>query len=220
MIEHGPRYNDRAEVLRHIAVTQARAGNVGQAEKTFAKALQAAKARTDEYLPYTNAQALGDIATARAETGNVDKALDLAKSIELTSVRAELLGVIALAQAEVGNAEQADKTLAAALNTAKAIKKPATRCSALGAIAGLLAKARDIDKALDTAKSIELADWRVRALVGIAAAILERDAYGIVAARNPSIQPFGEEDQLLSSLKYGSNPSAKTRSVMNCPSLR
>ena len=72
---------------------------------------------------YARALALGDIATAQAEAGHVSAALETARSVEESPSLAFTLRSIAAAQAKAGGQAEARQTFAAALKTARRLRR-------------------------------------------------------------------------------------------------
>ena len=123
------------------------------------------------------ARALGEIAAAQAQAGQLDaatatleQALLAATSIEDSSARASALSEIAAAQAQAGQPDPATATLEQALVTANLIEDSFARAWALCGIAAAQAQAGQSDQALVTANLIEDSSARARALREIAAA--------------------------------------------------
>ena len=190
----------RAEVLRNIAATQAKASRTEEARNTYSIALEIAKgieytdARVNALRDIAAAQAqacdfpaaletakgiedmsdrskaLGDIAVAQAQACDYPAALETAKGIEDVIYRDYALRDIAAAQAQAGQIEEARTTFSAALETAKGIEGVIDRSKALRDIAAAQAQACDYPAALETAKGIEVVIYQVEALRDIAAA--------------------------------------------------
>ena len=140
----------------HIAATQAQAGDADGALQT-AKLIEWA---------YFRASALSQIADALTKAENTDGALQTAKQIDDADLRARALSRIAATQAETGNGAAARTTLALAIRTATQISDG--RGAALCDIAATQAQTGDTDGALQTAKLIDDATYRARALSKIA----------------------------------------------------
>ena len=113
-----------------------------------------------------HAGALGDIAVAQAEAGDMDGAFATARSIDNAGLRAWALRYIVVAQAEAGDMD-------GAFATARSIDDAWYRAGALGDIAEAQAEAGDMDGAFATARSIDDAWYRAGALGDIAEAQAE-----------------------------------------------
>lgn len=127
--------------------------------------LAAATAQTIEH-PSRRGRALGEVAAAQAEAGEMKGAFQTAQRIGSPSHRAGALASIAAAQARDGDRERAGRTFAAALDTAKASEYVGARTEALGEVAAALAEAGDIDRALGVIEGMEATDggsWGHRA---------------------------------------------------------
>lgn len=159
----------KAEALKEIAVAQAKAGDRTAATQTFQQALRIVAILRDESLKEEalriypshesnagihmqgyplKANALKEIAVARAKTGDVKGALQTAVTIQNVGVRADTLYQIAVIQAEAGDTE-------GALRTAATIQRDPPKSWALRIIAIAQAKAGDIKGALKTAATIQ-----------------------------------------------------------------
>ena len=97
----------RSRALVHIAVARARAGDRSGAQESFAQAIKVAQTIRDEQWTHTyRDEVLSDIALALAKAGNVEQAIELAKTIK-GGWRDGALSDIAVAQAKAGDLPQA-----------------------------------------------------------------------------------------------------------------
>ena len=163
----------RAEALSAIAVVQVmEAGNKSGARDTFAAALSVARGIDDSWL---RAQTLRDIASARAETGDITAALSDARSIGDAFYRARALQDIASEQAELGDSQSANDTLAAALSAVRSIEDAKHRVWVLRDIASKQVEEGNFRDAMKSAMEIEMDDERTHALANIAKNLAARE---------------------------------------------
>jgi tetratricopeptide (TPR) repeat protein len=132
----------KAAALRYIAVTQAEAGWIEDAHKTFAEAVRAAHT-VDNGRQWV----LEEIATAQAEAGLFAEALQTASTIDQINPKASALGKIANAQAHAG-------LFAEALGTAHTIANGRRKAGVLKDIAVAQIRATDGFSAVCTAELI------------------------------------------------------------------
>ncbi len=121
----------RARALMQIANTLAKGGHIKQARHSLIQVL--AMAKEIDVGVHNREPALGEIATALAEAGNVAKALATAKGIEDADSRHWALLRIAVAQAKAGNRK-------GAVTTSNYIHLPCRRALAWVEIAVVLPK--------------------------------------------------------------------------------
>ena len=154
--------DNRARVLRYIALARAKAGDMDGAFDT-ARSIDNAGERAD---------ALRGIACAQAAREDMSGAFATARSIDNALRRAGALHDIAVAQAKARNM---DGALATALATARSIDDACPRALALSGIAEARAQAGDFRGATKTAIGIEGDGDRARALAAIAGHLAARE---------------------------------------------
>ena len=158
----------RARALSAIAKVQAAAGDTPGAARTIADVLTTA--RTPETARHRG-WALGDVVEAQARTGDIERALSIARGIEAASFSALALGNIARVQAGAGDTRGAAQTLSEALTAVRRSQSARSRVRALAGIAMAQAStgdargaARTLSEALAAARGIEAAFLRGGAL--------------------------------------------------------
>ncbi len=218
----------RAEALARIAATQAEIGNNVATTTTLALAMRAATqisdgetivrdgtfaniaatqaqaGDTDAALQttklierYFRAFALSKITDALTKAENTDGALRTATLIDDAALRAHALSRIAAMQAESGNEVAARTTLALAIRTATQISD--RRGAALYDIAATQAEDGDTDGALQTAKLIDDATYRARALSKIAKVLAKA---GEIKNAIDTTRRIKQEEEFTSAITY------------------
>jgi hypothetical protein len=170
---------ERAIPLIILALVQAEAGDLKEAQATAALALQAAEGARDHH---------GAIWTgavyAQARAGDIPGAFSSARTIPEDDTRADALALVAAAQAEAGDA-------ADAMATAQRIDVPATRADALFLIALAQAESGEAGAAVDTATNLPIVERPGRATIVFAYARLlssaAANAFDIGA--HPEVRP-------------------------------
>jgi len=164
----------RNETLLEIGRAQTQAGQIEEANRTLAEALQSAWAIEKET---PRRLALEEIARAQAQVGQPQEtnrtfaeALESARTIGDAYFRAEALSELAKAQARVGQAEEANRIFAEALESAGAIEVERPRSLALWRIARAEAQGGQFDAVFKCAQMIEDAYFRAWALSELAKA--------------------------------------------------
>ncbi len=157
----------KSEMLRAIAIAQARAGD-------SRGALQAVGSIGN---PYMQASALAEIAVTQAERGDqlaagatLRKALQIATAIQDFSAQAPALLGIAQAQAKVGDRAAATRTFRQARQTVRVSEDERYKTDALLDLAMVQSGAGDFSGAVETADGIQDVDAKAHAWRVIAAA--------------------------------------------------
>ena len=160
----------RADMLYHVAIAQANAGDSQGSRKTSAEADAVAETVKGDagtvvltfndnpvVIPYAgawHANTLSDLAAAQAKAGDIQAAKETfavavaaAESIKGDLLRANTLGHLAAAQAKAGDIQAAKETFAVAVAAAESIKGDLPRANTLSDLAAAQAKAGDIERA-------------------------------------------------------------------------
>lgn len=153
---------DRIAVLRDIAVSQIKLGNLAAARKTLDELAADFGTETQMY-------ALMAIGVAYAKAGKMNDAMNAIAPIEGLMYRSSVLRDIALAQAEVGDFGRAWKT-------AGIIQEKEAKGLALYGVASGQAKAGKITAAVENSSKQTVPFEIAQALLGVAEGILNRDA--------------------------------------------
>jgi hypothetical protein len=119
------------------------------------------------------AEALCDIAAAQAGAGELSAALETARSIEDSWVRAGVLCSIARVQVQTARKAEAYETLATALEAARSIENSVLRAEALRDIIAEQIQAGNLAAALETVSNIEDNWSRADTLTNIAETMIE-----------------------------------------------
>ncbi len=130
-----------------MASAEMAAAAAEQARQTFAEAVAAALAGTDDDW---KAESLSHIADAQSEAGLLPDALTTARKIGNLPLRVESLCKAARIYADHGQAEQSRQPLAEAVAATDGIKRPETRVKALCQIADVQHRADRADRARQT----------------------------------------------------------------------
>ncbi len=162
------RLSEVAEALVHIAGAQARAGERAGAQESFTQAINVAQTITDEF---RRDMTLSDVAVARAKVGDVPQALAMMQTITDTLIigphHSVLMVAIAEAQARAGDRSGAQESFAQAIKIAQTMADEGWRNQVLSDIALALAKAGNVEQAIELAKTMK-GGWRDGALSDIA----------------------------------------------------
>ena len=173
----------RAVVFGHIAIAQARAGNVDAARD----AVMRARSATDEIKqPFARSYATSRIALALAELGKsgrhpfFDEAVQAAAEINDDRLRAQILWTVAAERERMGDTDGALRTAKLAREASDEIKSPLSRIWIYGDIASAHVAAGDekaawlaFRNALSVAEKVHNPWARARALSRLAAALTE-----------------------------------------------
>ena len=173
----GARY--RALVLAGIGLAMGESGDISKALETLDVARVEIDA-IDESLAYPRAYAMSRRAMALVEIGEIEAGLAAANEIGVDRLRAHALWTVAAAQANNGETEEARRTEALSLASVDSIPSPLDRAWLLSNIAISHARAgnaaealKAFRRALDVAKSIDVAWARAQALGKVAATLME-----------------------------------------------
>lgn len=173
----GTRY--RALLLAQIALAQGARGDTVGAIETLELARTEIDA-IDESLAYPRAYAMSRRAMALVEIGEIDAGLAAANEIGIDRLRAHALWAVAAAQANSGEITEARRTEALSLETVDMIVSLLDRAWLLSNIAishacagNTAAALKAFRRALDVAKSIDVAWARAQALGKVAATLVE-----------------------------------------------
>lgn len=173
----GARY--RALVLAQIGLAQGESGDVSSALETMDLA-RAEIETIDRSLGYPRAYAMSRLTQAMVDIGEIEAALATANEIEIDRLRAHAMWAVAAAQARTGATEEARHTEALSLESVDAVASPLDRAWLLSNIAISHSRAgnggaalKAFRRALDVAKSIEVAWARAQALGKVAATLVE-----------------------------------------------
>ena len=170
-------------VFGHIAIAQARAGNVDAARD----AVMRARSATDEIKqPFARSYATSRIALALAELGKsgrhpfFDEAVQAAAEINDDRLRAQILWTVAAERERMGDTDGALRTAKLAREASDEIKSPLSRIWIYGDIASAHVAAGDekaawlaFRNALSVAEKVHNPWARARALSRLAAALTE-----------------------------------------------
>jgi tetratricopeptide (TPR) repeat protein len=173
----GARY--RALVLAQIGLAQGKSGDNSRALETMSLARAEIEAM-DATLDYPRAYAMSRLTQSLVEIGEIDAGFATATEIEIDRLRAHALWTVAAAQASAGATEEARRSEALSLESVDAVASPLDRAWLLSNIAVSHARAghnaaalKAFRRALDVAKSIEVAWARAQALGKVAATLVE-----------------------------------------------
>ena len=173
----GPRY--RALVLARIGLAQGESGDASRALQTMELARAEIEAM-DETLGYPRAYAMSRLSQALVEIGEISTGFETANDIEIDRLRAHAMWTVAAAQARAGETVEARRSEALSLESVDAVASPLDRAWLLSNIAISHARAgnhgaalKAFRRALDVAKSIEVAWARAQALGKVAATLVE-----------------------------------------------
>jgi tetratricopeptide (TPR) repeat protein len=163
----------RGELLKALAIAQARAGG-------FTAAWQTAQGSGDMWSQADQAEVWGEIARDEALKGmtdaaskDFDTALKLVEGVKAEDERGKTSLYISSALSEAGLNEAARACLAAAFKTWAAIEEPHLEAGLLKALTTAQARSGDYAAALETAQKIRRGSYKVKALVAIAGAQAE-----------------------------------------------
>ena len=173
----------RAVVFGHIAIAQARAGNVDAARDAV---MRARSATAEIKQPFARSYATSRIALALAELGKsgrhpfFDEAVQAAAEINDDRLRAQILWTVAAERERMGDTDGALRTAKLARQASDEIKSPLSRIWVYGDIASAHVAAGDekaawlaFRNALSVAEKVHNPWARARALSRLAAALTE-----------------------------------------------
>ena len=194
----------RAETLSTLASKQAKSGDSKSSEQVFARALETLQTAKNDTQRHAILEA---IAKARIDTGNIDKALQIALKIDKPYQRSKLLIDIAQAQFAAQNWKAAEQTLARITRDSMELNDPGEKAQILSSIAKLYAITGNqivvndnFSLALENANQIEDPSMRVSVLCTIAKDQVEadkREASGQTIANAERIAALlGQDDNL------------------------
>ena len=147
----------RADALREIGLVQAEAGEKLSAWNTFTVAVSIAQSIDDSNSSFLGpAWTLRLIASAQAESGDINGAFATARSIDIPQRRALAFIDIAQAQTKLGDIDDA-------FATARSIPSSRFRARALHGIASIQVEYGDIDSAFAIAQGIDVIRYRAKA---------------------------------------------------------
>lgn len=153
----------KASTLAEVAAAQAESGLNSEANATFARALEAARAL--KHSEAERALAFEAVVSALSRAGRHSRAVEAAEAGgDPAPVKAGALASLAIATQLDGDWEAASIAMEAALATAQSARSHHERATALASVASALARARFFADAVATAVSIEDEFWRNRAL--------------------------------------------------------
>ena len=142
-----PVHSKRSEALYHIALAQAAAGSMDEAQQTLSDAMDVAYAIASQP---DGSRAVFIVALTQAELGLLDEALSTARAIIDDPYRAYALSDIASSMAEAGSMDEARAILTEAAAMARAITESRNRSAALSIIALAQAEAELLEEAQTT----------------------------------------------------------------------
>ena len=139
-----PIHSERSEALYHIALAQAAAGSMDEAQQALSDAIDVAYAIASQP---DGSRAVFIVALTQAELGLFDEALNTARAIVDDPYRAYALSRIASSMAEAGSMDEARAILTEAAAMARAITESRDRSAALSTIALAQAEAELLEEA-------------------------------------------------------------------------
>jgi tetratricopeptide (TPR) repeat protein len=151
----------RAETFIDISRSCADAGNAQRAQTAFDEAIDATESIDSVVSDRAKAEALSGVASALADVGSFERALDIARSIDYDSERDRVLSDLASTFSKTGDFDRA-------LDSARSIDDRCRRAAVFSGVSEALARIGNLDSAVEVSLSIGDLSERASAIEEIA----------------------------------------------------